>query len=288
MSTTEPLKPALYIVATPIGNPDDITLRALNILKSATVIACEDTRVTGRLLAHYGFKASMFCYNDFSTERNREQLLEKIRQGSSVALVSDAGTPLISDPGYKLVIIAQEQGIPVITLPGPSSVIAALTVAGLPTNRFLFEGFLPARTAARTAALLPYKQLDATLVFFESARRLQETLKDMLTVLGNRPATVIRELTKQYEEIRRGTLAELIEAYASEGDPRGEIIIVVGPPENIALEEDMLTAQLTEALKSMSVKEAATAIAAATNFPKKFVYSRALEIIKAQQHTEDK
>lgn len=276
----ERAKTALYIVATPIGNPDDITLRALKILQTVDIIACEDTRVTGRLLSHYGFKASMFCYNDFSTDRDREKLLEKIREGSSIALVSDAGTPLISDPGYKLVKHAQQEEIPVITLPGPSSVIAALTVAGLPTNRFLFEGFLPVKTAARTAALLPHKQLEATLVFFESARRLTESLKDMHTVLGNRHASVIRELTKHYEEIRSGTLSELVGHYSQAEQPKGEIIVIVGPAENIEIEEDALIRQLTDALATMSVKEAATAVAGATNFPKKYVYTRALEIMK--------
>jgi len=272
--------PALYIVATPIGNPDDITLRALKILQSTDIIACEDTRVTGKLLAHYGIKASMFCYNDFSTDKQRTLLLDKIMQGSSIALVSDAGTPLISDPGYQLVQAAQSHTIPVITIPGPSSVIAALTVAGLPTNRFLFEGFLPVRSAARIAILQPYKQLESTLVFFEAARRLQETLVDMLAVLGDRDATIVRELTKHYEEICPGKLSDHITYYTKNGNPKGEIIIVIAPPATIIADENQLTEQLSEALKHMSIKEAATAVAASTHFSRKHVYTRALELMK--------
>ena len=283
MTELSPLPAALYIVATPIGNPEDITLRALKVLQSASVIACEDTRVTNRLLSHHQIKASMFCYNDFSTDKNRQQLLAKILQGSSVALVSDAGTPLISDPGYKLVTEAQEQGIDVITLPGPSSVIAALTVAGLPTNRFLFEGFLPVRSAARTAVLLPYKQLAATLVFFESARRLASSLQDMHKVLGNRQGAVIRELTKHYEEVRKGSLSELVAHYLQAEQPKGEIIIVIAPAEEGIVDDDMLESALKKALATMSVKEAVAAVAAATSFPKKYVYTRALELAKGKE-----
>lgn len=273
-----PLRPALYIIATPIGNMQDITLRALETLKNVSLIACEDTRMTHRLLSHYGIKARMMCYNDFSTEKDRHRIIEAIKEGETVALVSDAGTPLISDPGYKLVEKARDEEIPVITLPGASSVIAALTVAALPTNRFLFEGFLPPKKAGRIAALLALKTIEGSLVFFESARRLTETLTDMQEALGNRNATVVRELTKHYEEIRHGTLEEL-HSYYSQSEPKGEIVIVVGPP-GVVTDDDMLDQLLHEALETMSVKEAVTAISVRTSFPRKYIYSRALELTK--------
>lgn len=281
LDTPISLTPALYIIATPIGNMQDITLRALDTLKAVTLIACEDTRVTHKLLSHYGIKASMFCYNDFSTDKDRQRIIDKIKDGNSIALVSDAGTPLISDPGYKLVEKARQEAVPVITLPGPSSVIAALTVAALPTNRFLFEGFLPPKKAARIAALIALKAVQGSLVFFESARRLTETLADMQEVLGNREAAVIRELTKHYEDINRTTLKELL-AHYSETEARGEIIIVVGPPG--AIEDDgMLDGLLLEMLQSMRVKEAVAAVSARTSFPRKYVYLRALALTKTDE-----
>ncbi len=273
-----PLSPGLYIVATPIGNIQDITLRALEVLKAANIIACEDTRVTHKLLKHYDIQAKMLCYNDFSTEKDRNRLIAAICEGQSVALVSDAGSPLISDPGYKLVLEAQHMAVPVHTLPGPSSVIAALTVAGLPTNRFLFEGFLPPKKAARIAALVKLKSLEASLVFFESPRRLVDTLTDMQEALGNREAAVIRELTKHYEEVNRAVLSELIQHY-SEHEARGEVIIIVGPPSGEA-DDSNLDGLLQEALTSMSVKEAVSAVAAQTSFPRKYVYARALELTR--------
>lgn len=276
--TSSPLPPALYIIATPIGNMQDITLRALETLKQVSIVACEDTRVTHKLLSHYGIKASMVCYNDFSTERERERILERIHQGSSVALVSDAGTPLISDPGYKMVEKAQTMGITIVTLPGPSSVIAALTVAGLPTNRFLFEGFLPPKKAGRIAALLQLKSLQASLVFFESPRRLTETLTDMREALGNRNMAVIRELTKHYEEIRKGTIDEVL-AHFTTTEAKGEIIIVVGPPGE-EIDDQVLDTLLQEALTTMSVKEAVSAVAARTSFPRNYVYTKALALTK--------
>lgn len=265
----------LYIIATPIGNMGDITERALNTLRQADAIACEDTRVSQKLLSRHGIKSKLIVYNDHSDDKSRHYILELLEQGKVIALISDAGTPLISDPGYKLVREAQDKGLPVTSLPGPCSAIAAITLSGLPSNRFLFEGFLPPRSVARSKALLALKAIPATLVFFEAPHRLQETLVDMQEVLGNREVAVIREITKLYEEVKRDTLANLI-AYYTEA-PRGEIVIVVAPP----MEEtspEMLDDALRAALSRMSVKDAVSYVTEQTGLPKKTVYSRALEL----------
>lgn len=279
-STASKVTAGLYITATPIGNIKDLTLRALDVLKSVDVIACEDTRTTQKLLSHYGIHTKVIPYHDHSTEQTREHILRRIEQGESVALVSDAGTPLISDPGYKLVRMAQERNLAVTTLPGASSVLAALTLSGLPTNRFLFEGFLPPRQQARIKVLIPLKPLPATLVFFEAARRLTETLEDMLAVFGNREVAVVREITKFFEETRRAPLQELLPHYQQQGDPKGEVVIVVAPPEEQA-DENTLDDALAKALLTMSVKEAAQFVSAQTGLPKKQVYARALEMKEA-------
>jgi 16S rRNA (cytidine1402-2'-O)-methyltransferase len=271
------IAPALYLVATPIGNAEDITLRALATLRAAEVIACEDTRVTAKLLARHGIERPLIAYHDHNAERMRPVLLERLRRGEIVALVSDAGTPLVSDPGFKLVRAALAEGLPVGTLPGPSAALAALVLSGLPSDRFLFAGFLPPKQAGRRAALAELAGIRASLIFFESAPRLAEALADMALVLGDRPAAVARELTKLYEEVRRGGLAELAARYGSEGPPRGEIVVVVGPPvAPPAPTGDELDRQIAAALASMSLKDASAAVAAATGLPRREVYARAL------------
>ncbi len=273
------IAPALYLVATPIGHAEDITLRALKTLSSADVIACEDTRVTAKLLARHGIERPLLSYHEHNAERMRPVLLDRLRRGESVALVSDAGTPLISDPGFKLVRAALEEGLPVTTVPGPSAPLAALLLSGLPSDRFLFTGFLPPKTAARRTALAELAEIKASLVFFESAPRLAAALADMAAVLGPRPAAVARELTKLFEEVRRGSLAELAARYAEEGPPRGELVVVVGPPvAEAAPEGAALDRQIETALASMSIKDASAAVAAATGLPRREVYARALTL----------
>ncbi|MGO8920275.1 MAG: 16S rRNA (cytidine(1402)-2'-O)-methyltransferase [Stellaceae bacterium] len=272
------MAPGLYLVATPIGNAEDITLRALKALRAADVIACEDTRVTAKLLARHGIERPLLAYHDHNAERLRPLLLERLRRGEVVALVSDAGTPLVSDPGFKLVRAAAGAGLPVTTLPGPSAALAALVLSGLPSDRFLFAGFLPPRAAARRRALAELETVRATLIFFESAKRLAAALADMAAVLGPRPAAVARELTKLYEEVRRGSLAELAAQYRTAGPPRGEVTLVVAPPETQApaLSEAALDGQIAQALAAMSIRDASAWVAAATGKPRREIYARAL------------
>jgi 16S rRNA (cytidine1402-2'-O)-methyltransferase len=266
-------------VATPIGNARDITLRALDLLGHAACIACEDTRVTGRLMARYGIATPLLAYHEHNAARMRPLLLERLRRGETVALVSDAGTPLVSDPGYKLVRGAVEAGIPVTTVPGASAALAALVLSGLPTDRFFFAGFLPPRTAARRTELATLAAIPATLIFFESAGRLADTLADMNAVLGGRDAAVARELTKLYEEVRRGTVAELAEHYAAADPPKGEIVILVGPPPAAAEASDAtIDEALRAALTNESLRDAVAAVAAALGAPRRRVYARALAI----------
>ena len=273
-----PLPRGLILVATPIGNLADITLRALDILRGADVIACEDTRVTARLLARYGIETPLVAYHDHNAARQRPVLLDRLRRGETVALVSDAGTPLVSDPGFKLVRAARDAGIAVTAAPGPSAPLAALVVSGLPSDRFLFAGFLPPRGAGRRTALHELAVVPASLLFFESAGRLPAALADMATVLGPREAAVARELTKLFEEVRRGPLPELAAYYADAGPPKGEIVIVVAPPEQAAATEAELDAALEHALAEMSLRDAAAAVAAATGRPRREVYARALAL----------
>jgi 16S rRNA (cytidine1402-2'-O)-methyltransferase len=282
-STGEPIGFAalsgLVIVATPIGNAGDITLRALDLLRKADCIACEDTRVTGRLMARYGIATPLLAYHEHNAARMRPLLLERLRRGETIALVSDAGTPLISDPGYKLVRAAVEAGISVTTLPGASAALAALVLSGLPTDRFFFAGFLPPRTAARRRDLAALAGIPATLIFFESAGRLADSLADMAAVLGARDGAVARELTKLYEEVRRGTLAELAAHYAAIDAPRGEIVVVVGPPAATAEASDaVIDDALRAALAKESLRDAVAAVAAALGAPRRRVYARALAI----------
>jgi 16S rRNA (cytidine1402-2'-O)-methyltransferase len=270
----------LYIVATPIGNLRDITLRALDVLGAADVIACEDTRVTEKLMSRYGLASQRLPYHEHNAERMRPLLIEKLKAGAVVALVSDAGTPLISDPGFKLVREAIAEGVPVTTLPGASAALAALVLSGLPSDRFFFQGFLPPKEVARRRVLGEIAHLHATLIVYETGPRLAATLADMAEVLGDRPAAVARELTKLYEELRRGGLAELAAHYAAAGAPKGEIVIVVGGVDEAAVRaaitDDDLDAALDAALATMSVKDASTAVAEATGRPRREVYQRAL------------
>lgn len=272
--------PGLYLVATPIGNLRDITLRALDVLAAADIVACEDTRVTGRLMARFGLGARRLPYHEHNAEQMRPRLIERLKAGAVVALVSDAGTPLVSDPGYKLVRDALAAGIPVSALPGPAAPLTALLLSGLPCDRFLFAGFLPPKSAARKRILAEFAALRATLIFFETAPRLAASLADMAEIFGDRPAAVARELTKLYEEVRRGRLDELAAHYQETGAPKGELVVAVGPPEaETRPAEDTLDAELGAALATMSVKDASAAVAAATGRPRRVVYQRALALM---------
>jgi len=277
------LKSGLYVVATPIGNLGDMTLRALATLAGADLIACEDTRVTRTLLDRYGIGTPLTAYHEHNAAKVRPALLRRLADGASVALVSDAGTPLISDPGYKLVRDAQEAGHTVTTLPGPSALLAALTVAGLPTDQFLFAGFLPPKQAARRARIAELKSIQATIVLFETGPRLAACLVDLADGLGPREAAVCRELTKLHEEIRRGDLGLLAQG-AEEGESRGEIVLVIGPP---PVTEKLSTADadvlLREALARSSLKDAVAEIAEVTGLPRRQLYQRALELTKLRK-----
>ncbi|HEY5458963.1 MAG TPA: 16S rRNA (cytidine(1402)-2'-O)-methyltransferase [Sphingomicrobium sp.] len=273
----QPLPPGLYIVATPIGNLGDMTSRAADTLRRADHILAEDKRVTAKLLAHIGAKAPMTAYHDHSDESLRQRILGDLAT-KAVALVSDAGTPLISDPGYKLVRSARKSGHTIHTLPGPSAAIAALTLAGLPTDRFLFLGFLPAKAKARADAIADVKTVRATLVLYESGPRLGDSLAAFRDGLGEREAAVVREISKLHEETVTGTLAELAIRYA-DAPPRGEIVIVIGPPpEREEASDDELDQALRSALATMSPSRAAADVAATLGVPRKRAYARALEL----------
>jgi 16S rRNA (cytidine1402-2'-O)-methyltransferase len=269
MST--PAQSGLYIVATPIGNLGDLSHRAEEILGSADIVLVEDTRVTGKLLNHIGKKAKMMVYNDHKSAADRAFILDAIRC-KIVALVSDAGTPLISDPGYKLVRDAQAAGLYVTTIPGPSAVIAALTLSGLPSDRFLFEGFLPSKTKARSESLAALKTLNASLIFYENGSRLGAMLADALAVLGDRKAAVVREITKRFEECVAGSLSELATRYGAE-KPKGEIVVIIGPPgAPEAASEQEVEAALREALVRLPASKAAGEVARAYNTDRKALY----------------
>src|SRR5262245_14626252 len=267
----EPLAPGLYLVATPIGNLGDVTLRALSVLARADVVLCEDTRHSRTLLSHFGITATTRPYHEHNAERERPRVLAALEAGPRVALISDAGPPLVSDPGYKLVRAAIDAGHRVEALPGPSAALAALSVAGLPTDTFFFAGFLPPKSAARRARLSELKGVPATLVFFEAPSRVAETLADLAAVLGDRPAALARELTKLHEEVRRGPLNGLA-AEVGEGAIKGEAVIVVGPPQHAEVTDADIAARLEPALRSMSLRDAAKAIAEALGVPKSRVY----------------
>ncbi len=268
----------LYVLATPIGNARDISLRALDVLKGCDVIAAEDTRVTSKLLAIHGVSKPLIAYNDHNAPEMRPRILGRLAKGEAVVLVSDAGTPLVSDPGYKLVRAVVEAGLDVVAIPGPSAVLAGLTLSGLPSDRFLFAGFLPSREGERKSVLEELKTVRATLIFFESAQRLADSLGAMALVLGDRPAAMTRELTKMHEEVRRGSLSELAAHYQKAGAPRGEVTLLVGPPGAVVTDNAKIDAALTAALAFMPVKAAANMIADLTDGSRKVIYARALEL----------
>ena len=267
-------------MATPIGNLGDISLRAIRTLAAADAVLAEDTRVTKVLLAHYGITTPLVAYHEHNAAAMRPQLMARLRGGASLALVSDAGTPLVSDPGFKLVADAVAEGLSVTAVPGASAVLAALTVAGLPTDRFFFEGFLPARSGARRTRIAELAAVPGTLVFFESARRVAEALDDLAAVLGDRSAAVARELTKRFETVRRGPLPELARLFGEADPPKGEIVILVAPPAGPPTLGGMeLDAKIRTALARMSVKDAAVVVAAETGLPRRHVYARAIELV---------
>jgi 16S rRNA (cytidine1402-2'-O)-methyltransferase len=272
------LAPGLYLTATPIGNAADITLRALNVLRNCDCIVAEDTRVTSRLLALYGISRPLLVYNDHNAASMRPKLLQRLQQGARLALVSDAGTPLVSDPGHKLVRAARETGLPVFPVPGASAALAALTASGLPSDRFFFVGFLPPKSGERRTALSALMAVPGTLIFFESAPRLAGSLKDMADILGPREGAIARELTKLHEEFRRGTLDELAAHYAG-ALPKGEIVVVIGPPSAEGpADSTQIDALLVQALPFMPVKAAASLVAEATGSSRRDVYIRALAL----------
>jgi 16S rRNA (cytidine1402-2'-O)-methyltransferase len=272
------LKPALYLVSTPIGNLGDVTIRALATLAAADIVACEDTRVTSILFRHYGIASRLMPYHDHNGAEQRPKILAALSEGKAVALVSDAGTPLISDPGYRLVGEAQAMGFDVVPIPGASALLAALVAAGLPTDAFLFAGFLPPKTVARKKRLAALAGVRATLVFYESPQRLAPSLRDMAEELGRRDVVVARELTKTFEQLRRGPLADLAVAYAGEDPPKGEVVVVVSPPEEEETSDIEADRVLIELLEAKSVSVAAAEAAAITGLPRRELYQRALAL----------
>jgi 16S rRNA (cytidine1402-2'-O)-methyltransferase len=277
------LAPGLYVTATPIGNARDVTLRALDAMKGCDMIVAEDTRVTSRLLSIYGISKPLSAYNDHNAARERPKLIARLKHDARIVLVSDAGTPLVSDPGYKLVREALAEGLPVHALPGASAPLTGLALAGLPTDRFFFAGFLSSKQGERRSAMEELRGLRATLIFFESAQRLGATLKDMMEIFGNRPASVARELTKLHEEIRRGDLSGLAKQYESE-TPKGEVTLLVGPPLDDAPDYRQAEKLLKDALAFMPVRAAADLIAEALDLPRRETYARALAL---KTHDED-
>jgi len=271
-----PLNPGLYIVATPIGNLGDITQRAVTTLRGVTAVACEDTRVTGKLLNHLGIKVRMIRYDDHASDETRDYLLALAGE-QAIALVSDAGTPLISDPGYKLVRGARDLGVPVTSLPGPSAAIMALTLAGLPSDRFLFAGFLPAKDKARREALRELATVRATLVLYETAPRLGDMLETIAAELPDREVGVARELTKRFEECRTGAALELAKHYAA-NPPKGEIVLLVAPPGAPVAADFDIDALLLAELAHAKASQAAGTVAKATGQDRKTLYARALEL----------
>ena len=283
------LSPGLHVVATPIGNLGDITFRALAVLAAADAVIAEDTRVSKTLLAHYGIATPLVAYHEHNAAVIRPHLLARLESGAALALISDAGTPLVSDPGYKLVAEALERGLPVTSAPGPSAVLTALVVAGLPTDRFFFEGFLPQKSGARRQRAAALKAVPGTLVVFESPRRLAESLADLAAVLGDREAAVCRELTKRFENVRRGTLSQLAGQYAEEDPPKGEVVLVIGPPGEAEAADTGgdLDSKIKAALATHSAKDAASIVAGETGLPRRKVYARVLEIAGGRSSAPD-
>lgn len=283
------LAPGLHLVATPIGNLADITLRAIETLAAADLIACEDTRVTAKLLRAHGIATRTTPYHEHNADRAGPDLLRRLEDGQAIALVSDAGTPLISDPGLKLVRQAAANGVRVTVVPGPSAPLAALVLSGLPSDRFLYTGFLPARQAARRAELERLASIEATLVVLESPRRLAASLDDMERILGRRDVCVARELTKLHEEARRGTLADVAAWYRGAATPKGEVVVVIGPParDAAAIDWPEIDARLMAAIESMSVRDAAAMVAEACGVKRRTAYARALDLVSARRGEDD-
>lgn len=280
----KPVQPGLHLVATPIGNLGDITIRALDTLASASLILAEDTRVTKGLLTHFGIATPLLAYHEHNAAREEAQLIARLKAGETLALVSDAGTPLVSDPGQKLAQAAIAAGIPVTTEPGASSVLAALVLAGLPAERFAFEGFLPSKQGERRRRIREIASLPMTLVLFEAPHRLVETLEDLAALLGPREAAVAREITKKFETVRRGTLPELAAAYASEAAPKGEIVIVIAPPAPEAPPGgDAIDAALRKALENHTQRDAAEIVAGELGLKRREVYARALRLSESKR-----
>ena len=271
----DPLAPGLYLVSTPIGNLGDITIRALSVLARADVVLCEDTRHSRTLLAHFAISTPARPYHEHNAARERPRVLRELEGGGRVALISDAGTPLVSDPGWKLVRTALDAGRRVEALPGASAMLAALTIGGLPTDAFLFAGFLPPKSAARRTRIAEFKDVPATLVFFEAPSRVAETLSDLAAVLGDRPAALARELTKLHEEVRRASLEELA-AGAAKGAIKGEVVLLVGSPQKAQVTDADISARLAPALKEMSLRDASRMVAEALGVPKSRVYELGL------------
>ena len=281
MSDTAPspeqaLTPGLYLVATPIGNLGDITVRALDVLRRCDGVACEDTRVTGKLLKHFGISKPLWRYDDHSEHRDRSRLVESMRS-KAVALVSDAGTPMISDPGYRLVNDCRQEGIPVTSLPGACAAVVGLTLSGLPNDRFLFAGFLPAKDKARREALEEVAAINATLIFYETGPRLLKSLDAIRVYLPHRELAVARELTKLHEECRRG-LADGLIAYYEANPPKGEIVLLIGPPIEEHASEEEAESLLRKAMSTMKASQAAAHVAKATGLDRKALYARAMEL----------
>jgi len=278
-NASQSLECGLYVVSTPIGNLEDITLRAIKTLQGTDRIACEDTRVTGKLLKHFGIETPMVSYNDHNGARVRPRLLKELASGKSVALVSDAGTPLISDPGLKLVQSCSDNNIRVFPIPGASALLAGLVVAGLPTDRVMFVGFLPPKQNGRRSALGTLKTIPATLVFYETGPRIRKSLADMADRLGARPAAVGRELTKHFEEVKRGPLDQLARSYGDPPAPKGELVVVVGPPDTNSSDDHIdIDDALREALQTSSVRDAAAMVAELTGQPRRKLYARAVDL----------
>jgi len=271
------LPTGLYVTATPIGNAADITLRALQVLAGCDLIAAEDTRVSAKLLTIHGISKPLTAYNDHNAVRERPKLIAQLRQGARIALISDAGTPLISDPGFKLVREVIAEGLAVHAIPGASAVLTGLALAGLPTDKFMFAGFLPVRSGERKTALGELKAIRATLVFFESAQRLSDSLADMVEVFGVRTAAVTRELTKLHEEVRRGLLSDLVAHYEKVGAPKGEVTLIVSPPHEVQADIARIDSALDKALEFMPVRAAVDLVSEMLDTPRKVVYARALE-----------
>ena len=274
----------LVLVATPIGNAADISSRALSVLRQVDRVACEDTRITGKLFAIHAIKTPLLSYHEHNAARQRPKLIKLLKDGKSVALVSDAGMPTISDPGYKLVANCVEEGIAVTCVPGPSAVITAIAISGLPTDRFFFQGFLPKKKGARQRTLTELKAIPGSIVIMESAKRLSKMLADANHALGEREAVVTRELTKRFEEVRRGPLNELVRYYAAAGPPKGEVTVIIGQKcESVPqISIRILNQMLEEAFEKVSLRDAINSVSNETGLPKRIVYQNALKLKKGR------